>query len=270
MPRLLTSILFLLVVGACQTGRNYTSLEGPRYAGHPPLEAARNARPTPAGLRIVSFNVEYGIQVDSAIAVLASEPAVRGADLVLLQEMDEQATRRIADTLALWYVYYPAVFRYNTHRNLGNAVLSRWPIVQDRKLVLPHLSRVVGSQRVATAATVRVNQTLVRVYSVHLGTMAGLAPEARRDQLRTILADAEPNAHVVIGGDMNDPGIGQIAREAGYAWPTQRGPYTTPVGRLDHIFVKGLGTPDSGAAGTVLNVRRASDHLPVWAVALLR
>jgi endonuclease/exonuclease/phosphatase family metal-dependent hydrolase len=74
----------------------------------------------------------------------------------------------------------------------------------------------------------------------------------------------------VIGGDMNDPGIGQIAREAGYAWPTQRGPNTTRLGRLDHIFVKGLGTPDSGAAGTVLNVRRASDHLPVWAVAVLR
>jgi endonuclease/exonuclease/phosphatase family metal-dependent hydrolase len=115
-----------------------------------------------------------------------------------------------------------------------------------------------------------VNQSLVRVYSVHLGTMAGLAPGPRRDQLRTILMDAERHSHVVIGGDMNDPGIGQIAREAGYAWPTQRGPNTTPLGRLDHIFFKGLGTPDSGAAGTVLNVRRASDHRPVWAVALLR
>ena len=270
MPRHLTSILLLLVAGACQTGRNYTSMEGPRYAGEPPVEAASRAARTPAALRIVSFNVEYAIQVDSAIAVLTSEPALRGADLVLLQEMDEQATQRIADTLGMWYVYYPAVFRFNTQRDLGNAVLSRWPIIQDRKIVLPHLSRVVRSQRVATAATVRVNQSLVRVYSVHLGTMAGLAPGARRDQLRTILADAEPQAHVVIGGDMNDPGIGQIAREAGYAWPTQHGPNTTRVGRLDHIFVKGLGTPDSGAAGTVLNVRRASDHLPVWAIALLR
>jgi endonuclease/exonuclease/phosphatase family metal-dependent hydrolase len=270
MPRHLTSILVLLVVGACRTGRNYTSLEGPRYAGGPSLEATSNASRTAAALRIVSFNVEYAIQVDSAIAVLASEPALRGADLVLLQEMDEQATQRIADTLGMWYVYYPAVFRFNTQRDLGNAVLSRWPIVQDQKIVLPHLSRVVRSQRVATAATVRVNQSLVRVYSVHLGTMAGLPPGARRDQLRTILMDAERHSHVVIGGDMNDPGIGQIAGEAGYAWPTQRGPNTTRVGRLDHIFFKGLGMPDSRAAGTVLNVRRASDHRPVWAVALLR
>jgi endonuclease/exonuclease/phosphatase family metal-dependent hydrolase len=264
------SVLLLLLVGACQTGRNYPSLEGPRYAGGPPHHPAGNGVRTATALRIVSFNIEFGIQVDSAIAVLVSEPALQSADLVLLQEMDEQATRRVADTLGMWYVYYPAVFRFNTHRNLGNAVLSRWPIVEDRKIILPHLARIVRSQRVATAATIRVNQWLVRVYSVHLGTMAGLAPGDRRDQLRTVLEDAEPHAHVVIGGDMNDRGIGQLAYDAGYAWPTRRGPSTTPVGRLDHIFLKGLGTPDSGATGTVLNVRRASDHLPVWAIALLR
>jgi len=270
MLRHLSSVLLLLVLVACRTGRNYPSPEGPRYAGEPPFETSGSPPRTSSALRIASFNVEYGIKVDSAIAVLTSEPALRSADLVLLQEVDQTASRRIADTLGMGYVYYPAVFRFNTHRDLGNAVLSRWPIVEDRKIILPHLARFVRSQRVATAATVRVNQTLVRVYSVHLGTMAGLSPAARRDQLRTILADAEGHAHVVIGGDMNDAGIGQIAREAGYAWPTQRGPATTPVGRLDHIFLKGLGVPDSGAAGTVLNVRRASDHLPVWAVALLR
>lgn len=268
MPKHLTSILLLLVLAACRTGRNYTSPEGPRYAGGPPAESS-SGRPIPAALRIVSFNVEFAYHVDSAITVLATESALSGADIVLLQEMDEQATRRIADTLGMWYVYYPAVFRFNTQRNLGNAVLSRWPIVQDRKIVLPHLSRIVRSQRVATAATIRVGQSLVRVYSVHLGTMAGLPPAARRDQLRTILADADHYSRVVIGGDMNDAGIGQVAREAGYAWPTQRGPGTTRIGRLDHIFVRGLGTPVSGASGTVLNARRSSDHLPVWAIALL-
>jgi hypothetical protein len=101
MPRQLTYILVLLLVAACRTGRNYTSVEGPRYAGEPPAEAAGDAPRAPAALRIVSFNIEYAIQVDSAIAVLVSEPALRGADLVLLQEMDEQATRRIADTLGM-------------------------------------------------------------------------------------------------------------------------------------------------------------------------
>lgn len=269
MRRHAVPLLLFVALAACRTGRNYVSPEGPRYAGGPPAESA-GARSSPAAFRIVSFNVEFAYHVDSAIAVLASDPALRGADVILLQEMDEEATQRIADTLAMWYVYYPAVFRFNTQRNLGNAVLSRWPIVEDRKLVLPHLSRIVRTQRVATAATIRVAQSLVRVYSIHLGTMAGMSPAARRDQLRTILADADRYSRVVIGGDMNDAGIGQVARAVGYVWPTQHGPATTRLGRLDHIFLKGLVSPDSAAAGTVLDVRGSSDHRPVWAVALLQ
>ena len=165
-----------------------------------------------AALRVVSFNIEYGIRVDSAIAVLTNDPALRNADVILLQEMDEKGTRWVADTLGMWYVYYPAVYRFNTHRDLGNAILARWPIVEDRKILLPHLSRFVHSQRVATAATIRVGEALVRVYSLHLGTMAGLAPAARRDQLEVVLADAEQYPRVVIGGDLNDPGIGQSRR----------------------------------------------------------
>lgn len=54
----------------------------------------------------------------------------------------------------------------------------------------------------------------------------------------------------------------------GYSWPTERGPRTTAGGRWDHIFFKGLSTPDA-AAGTVRKIRGASDHLPVWAIAIL-
>jgi endonuclease/exonuclease/phosphatase family metal-dependent hydrolase len=263
----------LLLVGVllagCQTGRNYTSAAGPRYAGGPPVAAATN-RADAAALRLVSFNIEFALRVDSAIAVLTSDPALRGADVILLQEMDEESSKRIADRLGLWYVYYPAIFHFRTGRHFGNAVLSRWPVVEDKKIVLPHLARFARTQRAATAATIRVGQSLVRLYSIHLGTMAGLGPAARRDQLRVILADAARYPRVVIGGDFNDEGVGRIARDMGYTWPTERGPPTTRVGRLDHIFLKGLASPDSAAAGTVLDVRGSSDHLPVWAVGLLR
>ncbi len=75
---------------------------------------------------------------------------------------------------------------------------------------------------------------------------------------------------MVIGGDVNDVGVGQVARASGYAWPTQHGPATHRLGRLDHIFLKGLSAPDSAASGTALNVGGASDHLAVWAVGILR
>jgi endonuclease/exonuclease/phosphatase family metal-dependent hydrolase len=167
-------------------------------------------------------------------------------------------------------VYYPALLSLRTQRNFGNAVLSRWPIVGDGKIVLPHVSRFSRTQRTATVATIRVGSRLVRVYSTHLGTMSDVAPASRREQLQAILADAALYQRVVIGGDMNDEGVGRVARERGYAWPTQHGPATHPLGRLDHIFLRGLTSPANGAAGTVLDARGSSDHLPVWAVATLQ
>jgi endonuclease/exonuclease/phosphatase family metal-dependent hydrolase len=108
------------------------------------------------------------------------------------------------------------------------------------------------------------------VYSTHLGTPGGNSGGARRNQLRAILRDAARYRRVIIGGDMNDATVGRLAREAGYAWPTERGPPTSRLGRLDHIFVKGLSIPDSAGAGAVLDVQGISDHLPVWTVIRLR
>jgi endonuclease/exonuclease/phosphatase family metal-dependent hydrolase len=260
----------LLVIGllaGCRTGRNYRDPAGPRYAGAPDPAPARAATDT---LRVVSFNIEYALRVDSAIAILRSEPALRDADVVLLQEMDGAATRRVAEALGMWYAYYPAIYRLRTRRDFGNAVLSRWPIVEDAKLVLPHVSRYGRTQRTATAATIRVGERLVRVYSTHLGTLADVGGGARRDQLRAILDDAARFPRAIVGGDMNSAGVGDVAAAKGFTWPTERGPRTTRLGRWDHIFVKGLASPDSAAAGTIADVRGVSDHVPVWARVVLR
>ena len=261
--------LTLLVGCATTTRLNYYQPDGPRYTGQPPTERV-SARTQSDTLRLVSFNIEFAFQVDSAIAVLTADSALRGADVVLLQEMDAAGTQRIADALGMWYAYYPATLHPRTKRDMGNAVLSRWPIVDDAKLRLPHISRFRRTLRTATVATIRVGETDVRVYSAHLGTPADIGPGARRDQLRTILADAAGYRHVIIGGDMNSGAVGRIARERGYAWPTERGHRTMILGRWDHIFLKGLTSPDSAASGTVLDVRNASDHRPIWVVAILR
>jgi endonuclease/exonuclease/phosphatase family metal-dependent hydrolase len=223
-------------------------------------------------LRVVSFNIEFASRVDSAVALLTTDDALRAADILLLQEVDEAAVQRVARALNAEYVYYPAIHHLRTRRDFGNAVVARWPIVDDEKLVLPHVAVFTRTQRTATAATIRVRGSLVRVYSAHLGTLAEVGPGGRADQLRTILSDAAQYPTIVIGGDMNSGGVGRVAREWGYAWPTEEGPRTTLLGRWDHIFLRGFSEPDAGPAstGTILDTRNSSDHRPVWVTAVRR
>jgi endonuclease/exonuclease/phosphatase family metal-dependent hydrolase len=260
-----TLVVALVTLAGCRTGRNYPEPAEPRYGGTTAVEAPRRNDT----LRIVSFNIEFAKRVDSAIALLRSDTTLRGADVILLQEMDAPSTQRIAEALGMAYVYYPAIYHKRAKHDFGNAVLSRWPIVEDAKLILPHPSRYAGTNRTATAATLRVGDTLVRVYSTHLGTPLDVRGSRRREQLRAIVADAARFPLVVIAGDLNDHDVGRVARDAGYAWPTESGPRTTRLGRWDHIFLKGLKAPETNASGTVLDAYRISDHRPVWALGIL-
>lgn len=253
---------------ACRTGYDYAAANEPRFAGAPG-DTAREDRATTDTLRIVSFNIEFSLRIDSAIALLRSEPALRDPDILALQEMDEEGTQRVAEALGMWYVYYPAIRHRRTKRNFGNAVLSRWPIVEDAKVQLPHASRYGRTHRTATAATIRIGATSIRVYSTHLGTLADMGGGAREDQLRAILTDAERHPRVVIAGDMNSADIGRIATRAGYAWPTEKSAHTTMVFRWDHVFLKGLAPPHAAAAGVIRDQRGTSDHRPIWVIAIV-
>jgi endonuclease/exonuclease/phosphatase family metal-dependent hydrolase len=159
-----------------------------------------------------------------------------------------------ADSLRMHYVYYPDVYNKLAGTDIGNAVLSRWPITADAKLILPRRSRYAKTQRIATAATIQFNGRAVRVYSTHLGTPLDVGSSARAEQLRFILDDA----------------VGKVAQQAGYLWPTQSIPKSNSFGRLDHIFLKGLQLAGERAAGTASISRSISDHRPIWLKAVVR
>jgi endonuclease/exonuclease/phosphatase family metal-dependent hydrolase len=250
------------VAAGCRTAVNYTSSAGPRYAGYLTPHRAY----VPASIRVVTFNIQFARHIDSAIALLQSSEPLVHADIITLQEMDASGTRRIAAALGMSYVYYPATLHPATGRDFGNAILSRWPITEDAKILLPHLARFRKSERIATAATIRIGPTPVRVYSVHLGTMLEEGPGARRDQVRVILADAAAYPRVIVGGDMNNHGIGREFLAQGYGWPTEHNPHTEHIWNWDHVFLKGLAPNDNTATGVVRQTRHASDHHPVWAV----
>jgi endonuclease/exonuclease/phosphatase family metal-dependent hydrolase len=253
---------FLLAFAfACRPAVNYADPVSPRYAGRGRVLANPSAENT---IRIVSFNIEYARQTRRAAEVLSTVRSLRDADIIFLQEMTAPATRFLADSLHMRYVYYPAIYNRVLRRDVGNAILSRWPIESDSKLILPGHSRYAKTQRTATAATVKVNDRSIRVYSTHFGTPADLGWKGRVAQLQGILKDAAPYSLVVIGGDMNSKDIGRVARDSGYVWPTDTIPKSNAFGRLDHFFLRGLVMLDTGGVGTQHVPRSISDHSPIW------
>jgi endonuclease/exonuclease/phosphatase family metal-dependent hydrolase len=253
--------LAVLGVLACRGGTNYDSPLGPRYASAvPPCASPR----TDADLLVVTYNVEFARRIDEAIRVLRETPELADADVVLLQEMTADATARIASALGMGYVYYPAIHHGRAKQDFGNAVLSRWPVEHDEKLVLPHRSRYAGTQRAATVASIRVGATPVRVYSTHLGTVADVSARHRREQLEHLLRDGARFPNVVVGGDMNTGDLNQAVREQGFRWLTNDMPKTTRFGRLDHVLVRGDALAMPARAGIVARGRTASDHSAVW------
>ena len=216
----------------------------------------------------MSFNVKFAEHVDRAVRVLRSNDALKNADIVLLQEMDEPGTATIADSLGMHWVYYPASVARNG-RDFGNAILSCWPLEDDAKILLPHKAWVRGNQRIAVAATARIGGRSIRVYSVHLATLFGNGPKDRREQLATVLDDADRYPDVIIGGDFNSETVPEIALTRGYTWPTRGLPHTAKLWTLDHILLKGQLAADSASVGVARNDLKASDHLPIWAAVSL-
>jgi endonuclease/exonuclease/phosphatase family metal-dependent hydrolase len=225
---------------------------------------------------VVSYNIQYGENVDAALVDLNRTPYLADADVLLLQEMDPEGAERMARELGYNYVYQAASLHPHHDRLFGNAVLSRWPIVGQRLLVLPHPHPVTGHRRIAVVADLDVAGLPVRAVSVHVATVIREL-DARLDQATAALDSlADVPGPVIIGGDFNtltDYGrrlTMRLFRKAGFR---RAGSPTSPTVRqklwlwpsqrlvLDHVFTRDL---ELGAAG-VFQGATASDHYPLWA-----
>jgi endonuclease/exonuclease/phosphatase family metal-dependent hydrolase len=265
--RIVSSIVAALLLAGCAHTVNLLNPLSPKFQG----SYARPVAAADAGtrFRVVSFNIRLADQIDRAIEVLRA-PELRNADVISLQEMDESGTERIARALGLNYVYYPGSIHPTRQRYFGPAILTRWPIVRTRKVILPYEAPIRHQRRTATAATIDVRGTCLRVYAVHLETQIRATDRDRERQADAILADAAgTTCPVVVAGDFNSKGIGRYFERKGYTWPTRDVGPTITWFSWDHIFTRSLGVPDSGRAGKVTEVRGASDHRPVWASLVL-
>jgi endonuclease/exonuclease/phosphatase (EEP) superfamily protein YafD len=255
-----------LVLVGCAPTTNLLNPSSPRFLGSFASATADSA--PQSRLRIVTFNIKLGRRIDAAIEVLGTD-SLRGADVLALQEMDEVGVERIARALKLNYVYYPGSIHPVDNKYYGPALLSRWPIERSWKLILPHAGRVRHQRRTATAAVLRVRGERILAYAVHLETQLRISDAAREDQIRTVFRDAAGfTGPVVIAGDFNSQGIGPFLVRHGYNWLTEQVGPSIAFFSWDHIFVRHLSPTRTPGAGLVKDVRGASDHRPVWAVAL--
>lgn len=266
-----TGVLTLLVWAGreVRSMENYTAAYGPRFEGElslPPFAFD-------GSLKVITWNIRFGEDVETAVAELQNNPSLQNADILLLQEMDEQGVAAIADELGYHYVYFPVSIHSHHKRNFGNAVLSKWPISAAHKLLLPHENPSNEQRRNAARATITIAGQTALLYSVHTETV--WLPQGKRNaQAQAIAADilAQPAVDfVIVGGDFNTITAADVAAlenvlaQAGLARVSAGAGASVSVWGFevaaDHLFARGFTPLDNGVDAETA----ASDHYPVWA-----
>jgi endonuclease/exonuclease/phosphatase family metal-dependent hydrolase len=189
------------------------------------------------------------------------------ADVIALQEVlrpfdTDDPLERLADALHLHLAFVAT--RVHRRGEVGNAILSRWPITSVFSLDLS-FSRV--ERRSALATQFPGDHGPLSVVSTHLA----LVDRTRRRQVRSILEHPQLQGAVVLLGDMNAwrrcKATRTLDREmvggSEFTWP-RTFPAARPVLALDRVYARGAELRRMEAHVSPA-ARRASDHLPVIA-----
>src|SRR5688572_27534421 len=195
-------------------------------------------------LRVVTFNIhmEPGDKIARAVQ---RDPALRAADIILLQEVERDDSRACSGAceagkqLGMHVVYAPGhAVKKGSH---GVAILSRAPITSAEVIELPYFNVHVNSgRRVALAATVDVDGVPITVYAVHLDNR--LDVRDRRTQMTPVLIHAaRQDTPIIMGGDFNTSHFTWIA----HLIPI---PTTTQDNYLEDLMrTHGFDTPVTGS-----------------------
>ena len=258
-----------LLIFSCSSVKNYMDSEGPSLCGSYSEQCPDSCNT----IKVVSYNIKYGEKMEEAREEIRRQEVLRNPDIVLIQEVDGEGVEWIAREGKFNFVYFPASVHGKHNKDFGNAILSRWPILNERKIILPHEKPISKQLRIAAAATVVIDSTEVLAYSVHTET-AWMGIDERMAQVDSVISSVPADfEYIVIGGDFNTvssstikkvrerfeaAGFVHATREAGYT--AEEGPFGLLEFELDHIFVKGFEVLSAGT-GDKTDV---SDHLPIW------
>src|SRR5262245_43512948 len=207
-----------------------------------------------ARIRVAHWNLEHGNRFDAIARALETHPALAGADLVTLNEVDlgmarsgnRDVARELASRLGL-HAAWAALFLESTrgrdddglnaspHDNaeslFGLAILSRWPVAIARLVPLPGPERLLFERERMTGRFVALVCEIA--HPEHRFTAATVHLEVHRTgthraaQMRRLLDSLAGERHpVVLTGDWNthtfdrgEPHATLAAAVALLAWP---------------------------------------------------
>ncbi|GAB4120959.1 MAG: endonuclease/exonuclease/phosphatase family protein [Sideroxydans sp.] len=236
-------------------------------------------------LKVVTYNIHKGFSPFNRRVVLnelREQLRALNPDIVFLQEVQGEHVRHpvqhadypampqyefLADAFWAHHVYgMNAVYEAGHH---GNAILSRFPIVQSRNC---DLSAHRFEQRGLLHGTIDFHGQPVHCLCAHFGLFA----RGRRQQLRRLIEYVQravpAQDRLVIAGDFND-WRDQLSRDlaaalqvreahsAGCGRPARSFPAALPLLKLDRIYVRGFEVLHCQAQ----RQRRLSDHAPLYA-----
>jgi endonuclease/exonuclease/phosphatase family metal-dependent hydrolase len=240
--------------------------------------------PTGAELRIVSYNMRWrgGEDLKKIIKLLREDAEIGNPAIVALQEVDRQKERSgktntaklLADELGLYYAWAaPPSAKAGVEEETGVAILSAYPLLDVRRIVLPH-EGPDHRRRVALGASIKIADVELRVYSAHAETR--LSMEKKLDQLNALLDDLNQRKiaiPAIVMGDFNtwqsdaERKTIKLFSDAGFVTPfgsqstfVRRVLFVPIELRLDWIWIRGL-EPVSYGIDRKIDV---SDHWPLW------
>ena len=221
-------------------------------------------------MRVVSWNIELGHNIEAAAEILLGHPNLQSADIVLTQEMSTESSNELAQLLGMNVLYDWAELHCKTGEPFGNAIMTRAPLRDPEHLRLPHIARINGQPRSAVFATATMDGADLLIGSIHLETVL-LSLRRRVSQLEPVSAFVGgTTGPSIIGGDFNAASRRSIAafeRTLAAAEMQRLSALDDETFRrfgrpfaLDHFFGRGLRAVDGG----VVHTGTVSDHEPIW------
>ena len=243
MKRILTAAALLLVVAACNKDENYNDKYGDRAVIPPKGQS----------LRVMTYNI-YGARATSPanaadLDAIAEVIRRQNPDFVTLNEVDVftnrtgkdvHQARDLAEKLGMEWHFSKAIDRDGGE--YGDAVLTKYPILEKRSYRLPCAAEQPGEDRSLCVIRVQIDGKDLYVASTHLDHLSGDASRlVQATEIRRI-RDTELEGDLILCGDLNAiPSSNVIATMTSFL--TNTGPidqYTFPSDdpsrKIDYIM----------------------------------